>query len=463
MYAWIRLFGDSEISIRIPSLAAAYTIAWLIYRWTRAHISPRAALIAALWLLLAPVPMWYSTEAKNSIFTALTSAWVLTSHSTLLTRPSTERSPRRTQLLCTLSATLAILTDFQTLLIVAPVWATIALEALRRRRTSSPPHLPTFPTPHLSRSLVIIIATSLALTAPLLLLKALNVHELPRDYPSLFNLKSLLWFLCLWMPIGTVLPNARPNWWPVEVASTGIILLPLLFLGLRRLWRSPVPSAQSPIPSSTRPVTTAFLFPLVFYLVASATLMALGDKTRIYQDRNIIVLMPWYPVVLAAGIDSIATRLVRDVAAGVVLTGALLSSILINTVLDESWTVMTPNPDWRSAARIVDAAPGRAIVLSRTLLLPLRYYSKDSELVEFDKEGDPAAHIAQALAQHPGSDDFYLISNRWWTGLQPDELAAIDKAFPLIEATHVRSLDIQHRRRGTGLPPGAERPSRPIP
>src|SRR5262249_55980570 len=152
---------------------------------------------------------------------------------------------------------------------------------------------------------------------------------------------------------------------------------------------------------TTRLVTLSFLFPLAFFLIASALLHALGDHTRIYQDRNIIVLMAWYPVVLAAGVESLRKPPLPDVAAGRGLGGALIASILIDTVLADSWTVMAPNPDWRTAARLLDDAPGKALVVSRAYLLPLRYYARDVELLEIPKDSAPADAIARVLAARP--------------------------------------------------------------
>jgi hypothetical protein len=437
MYAWIRLFGDSEVSIRTPSLIAGYTLTWLIWRWTRERLGPRIAFIAAAWLLFSPVPMWYSAEAKNSVFTVLTSAFVLTTHDRLL-EGQAKGSVRRIAA-CVIAAVLAILTDFQTLLIIVPVWAGIAIEAARARR--DPNSALAVPGARPGLKLVQIMAATTVLLLPLLILKATNISELPRDYTSIFNIKHLLWFLCLWMPIGTVLPNFPPGWWPAEVAITGVLLLPLMYLGIRHLWRLP----------SGRMVTRAFVFPLLFYLIASAILHAIGNRVRIYQDRNIIVLMAWYPVVLAAGIDSITRARLRTLATAAVLGGALVSSILICTVLADRWTVLAPNPDWREAAKLIDAAPGKALVISRTAMLPMKYYSKDSELREFSRDAVPVDAIAKILAESPpsppNSDDFFLLSNPWWSGLTPKEMPAIDAAFPLIERTNLRSLVIERRRR----------------
>jgi hypothetical protein len=434
MYAWVRLFGDSEVSIRLPSLIAGYALVWLIWRWARERLGPRPAAIAAIWLLLAPVPVWYSTEAKNSIFTVLTSAWVLVTHSNLLASDRANLSRRAW--LCITACVLAVLTDFQTLLILLPVWLAVSIEARRRaRRAQGTPEPDPSAPPPLWPKFTLIILTSLFLLAPLLIFKATHVSDLSRDYPSIFHLKALLWFLCLWMPIGTVLPNAPPGWWPLEVAATGIIILPLLCLGLGRLWRT----------QWARLVVPAFTLPLLFYFIISALLTALSD-IRIYQDRNIIVLMAWYPVVLAAGIDSIQRPRLRAAAAGILLGGALLSTILINTVLSNSWTVMAPNPDWRSAARLLDAAPGKALVLSRTTMLPLEYYARDVELIEFPKHAVPSEEIARILSQRP-EQEFFLLSDPWWSGLKDADMPAIDAAFPLVERTTLQSLVVERRRR----------------
>ncbi len=166
------------------------------------------------------------------------------------------------------------------------------------------------------------------------------------------------------------------------------------------------------------------------------------------------MLVAWYPVVLAAGINSITRARLRTFATTAVLGGALISSILICTILADRWTVLTPNPDWREAAKLIDAAPGKALVISRTAMLPMKYYSKDTELREFSREAVPAEAIAKILAESPpapglpsGPGDFFLLSNPWWSGLKPEEMPAIDAAFPLIERTNLRSLVIERRLR----------------
>ena len=71
MYAWIRVIGDSEVAIRIPSLGAALALIWLVWRWVVPRFGARAGALSAAMMAVSPVAVWYSTEAKNNIFTVL--------------------------------------------------------------------------------------------------------------------------------------------------------------------------------------------------------------------------------------------------------------------------------------------------------------------------------------------------------------------------------------------------------
>ena len=224
--------------------------------------------------------------------------------------------------------------------------------------------------------------------------------------------------------------------WPLWVAPAALVLAPLLWKGLRRLSRSP----------SGRPVNAAFLLPLAFYAVASALLHALGDRTRIYQDRNIIVLLAWYPLVIASGLAAITSARARTALAALVLGAGLASNVLIITVVQDRRTVSDPNPDWRSAARILREHPGPDLVLSRSSMLALRYYTPDAVLLDSRKKMPPAPEMARVLAPRPEAE-FFLVFSTLWEGLRPDEMPEIDTLFPLVSRTELRNLTVELRRR----------------
>lgn len=79
----IRLFGTSEIALRLPSLALGVVAIWLVYRLALAYRLPTAAaLLAALLLALTPRQIYYSNEARSYMLLAVV---LLTALLTLVT------------------------------------------------------------------------------------------------------------------------------------------------------------------------------------------------------------------------------------------------------------------------------------------------------------------------------------------------------------------------------------------
>lgn len=64
LWPWIRLFGMSEISVRIPSIIFSLGTIYLTYLIGRDYVNKRVGLIAALLLAIAPLFMFYSQEAR---------------------------------------------------------------------------------------------------------------------------------------------------------------------------------------------------------------------------------------------------------------------------------------------------------------------------------------------------------------------------------------------------------------
>ena len=64
MFVWITLFGDSELSIRLPSLIFGVVSVGLTYLVVTRYVSRTATVLACLLLALSPVHIWYSQEAR---------------------------------------------------------------------------------------------------------------------------------------------------------------------------------------------------------------------------------------------------------------------------------------------------------------------------------------------------------------------------------------------------------------
>jgi mannosyltransferase len=60
----IRIFGNSEVAIRIPSALANIFSIVVLYRIVKTHCSPKSALIAAFLCAFSPFQLWYSQEAR---------------------------------------------------------------------------------------------------------------------------------------------------------------------------------------------------------------------------------------------------------------------------------------------------------------------------------------------------------------------------------------------------------------
>ena len=65
MSLWIRLFGDSEISVRLPALLFGTSSIFLVYRLASLTTDKKTALMASFLMALSPVHIWYSQEARS--------------------------------------------------------------------------------------------------------------------------------------------------------------------------------------------------------------------------------------------------------------------------------------------------------------------------------------------------------------------------------------------------------------
>ncbi len=68
MWGWARLFGDSEISVRLPSVIFGVTTVVLCYLISTKLFSRRVALLAAFFLAINPLHIYYSQEARMYAF-----------------------------------------------------------------------------------------------------------------------------------------------------------------------------------------------------------------------------------------------------------------------------------------------------------------------------------------------------------------------------------------------------------
>lgn len=71
LWVWTKIFGYSEIMVRLPSLIFGVLTVWIIYLLGKKLVSAKLGLVAALLLALNPLHIYYSQEARMYSLAAL--------------------------------------------------------------------------------------------------------------------------------------------------------------------------------------------------------------------------------------------------------------------------------------------------------------------------------------------------------------------------------------------------------
>jgi hypothetical protein len=427
MYCWINAFGDGEISIRTPSLLAGAAMIVVVFRWLRSQWGCLPAWWAAMFLTMNPVHIWYSCEAKNNMFTVLMvtlTLYLLDGLGRALTV--------RWVVLAGVAGALAIWTDFQSLLALPAAWLawTVLLARDKSRRGAW-------------RVPLVAAALSLVLASPLLLFKAQRLEDLDRDYLTYFHWYEPLRMLVVYFPTGNALvPTVRATW-PLAALAFAPLVAPALVWGVRRLRLS----------ASGKAVLVTLMAPMLIMWAGSELLVQLKSGFRIFQDRNVLVMLPGVAICLAVGAFAVRTRIGSRLAKWGLLALTLASSAAMLTINREKRTVMWPNTNWRDAAAWL-RAPGRDArlpILSRTPVQPLEYYLPDRRVVYLGArrplETSLPAFVAESSATNAAMPkDFYFIQHEYWASFRSDTLAWIDAQHETVESHQTLHLTIRRLR-----------------
>lgn len=427
MYGWIHVFGDSEVSIRVPTLLAGTGMIVIVWRWLRERFGPMQAWWAAAFLTLNPVHIWYSCEAKNNMFTVLfvtLTLWRLD----VLARTLTARDLA----FAAIAGALAIWTDFQSLLVLPAVWiAWCVVQARDKQR---------------QRSWMVPLTAavgSLMLVSPLLLFKAQRLDDLDRTYLTYFHWYEPMRMLLVYFPTGNALVPTVRSTWPLAALA----FAPFVALGLMRGVRALRASGHGRI------VLLVLAMPLLIMWAGSEVLVQMGSSIRIFQDRNVLLMLPAVAIALAVGAFAVRTRVGVALARWGVLALALASSVAMVTIHRDKRTVMYPNSHWRQAAAWL-AEPARdhtLPIVSRTPLLPLEYYLPGRAITHLPTR----TPIEDSLPAFLGGQirEFYFIRHEYWAGYSEDSLAWLDTTFETLDTHHTLHLTVRRMRvRAAPLP-----------
>lgn len=286
-------------------------------------------------------------------------------------------------------------------------------------------------------------AGSLVLVSPLLLFKAQRLEDLDRTYLTYFHWYEPLRMLLVYFPTGNALvPTVRSTWPLAALAFAAFVALGLV-RGVRALRAS----------GHGRIVLLVLAMPLLIMWAGSEVLVQMGSSIRIFQDRNLLVVLPAVAIALAAGAFAVRTRAGIALARWGVLVLALASSVALVTINRDQRTVMYPNSHWRQAAAWL-AEPARdhtLPIVSRTPLLPLEYYLPGRALSHLPT----LTPIEDSLPAFLGGQirEFYFIQHEYWGGYSKDSLAWLDATFETLDTHHTLHLTVRRMRvRAAPLP-----------
>jgi uncharacterized membrane protein len=427
MTLWIQLFGDGEISIRLPALISGLATIALTFFLAKFLFSTRVGLGAALLLALSPTHIWYSQEARSySLIMAVT---LLAVYSLFRGRPEGPKGPLVLVYgLCAVS--MAFMHYYAVVMLAVITGYCLARQTDFTRRIFR---------------INVLVLWALALYLALKL--AFGEILTGQDYMRQLDLLEFWGLLFNWFPSGNTIwmvPwdegvgvfSAHPF-----MALCQLFLAMLFFSGVYGAIRTEERSRQD---SAILLIALLFCVPVLLLLLGSFGL----DQT--YVERSLLLIMPFFFILLAHGVFLLRHRGPRYLMSFLVLlfVGFSLSKHYAET---DRGTVSKQNPDWRAATSYLseelDKADGSALILSTAQLDVLPYYdarlSGDGPVTVLD-----FVSIEQIPRDLPGRQ-VYLVHNRYWDnefGVLRDQLL-LRRGYTVEETHRVRGVDILKLRR----------------
>lgn len=418
MYAWTGVFGDSEVSVRLPSVLAGLVVIVVAARWVAGRFGRGAGFATAALLLLSPAHVWFSTEAKNNMFVTMLGTLAVVALDAAL-----RSGRRRDGAVAGVWAAAALWVSWQAALLLVPIGLAAVFLAVRRPGIGAGAV-----DAGAGRSLTAWVATAGVLVAPLLALKAGQVETLGREYAVVFDLHQFARMLAVWFPTGSALVNIggvnAAGW----MTLLGVAPLAALVISAGVLRRS----------GSGVFVMAGLLGPMILLALATwAVGVATGRPAEWFTPRNLMVCLPWFAVAVAAGFAR-AGAWPRVPAAAVLAIGAV-SCLGMHTWRAGFAAAGPSRPDWRTIGARIDAigSGGPAVVVACSPLLPLEYYAKTRHaLVELP----PAEVVAGATARRAEASSgraVVVVNNPRWDGVPRRRLAELEAALAPAERIDV--------------------------
>jgi 4-amino-4-deoxy-L-arabinose transferase-like glycosyltransferase len=325
LFFWVELVGESELAVRLPSLAFGLASIWLVY--TMARRFDASPLLASLILALSPAFVWYSRDATHYTMYA----FLVLLAAAVWPRVSSEPFSWRAHLVYVLALLAASFTHYYAAVYLAP-FTLLALRAPKPIRNT--------------------ILLSHVVVAASLVVWLIAQYERGGVVSGQGHLRPFTarewWMLHFhWFAHGNTLwtMNVSRIGWSDWLGRPGMAMLQLALLALlaRGLW-----------PGGTRHSRWTVLeigshlsvLPLVLFG------LTLAGFDRMYTERYLLVSLPFFAIVVARGATSFSRPRLRTAAvAGLVALGVISYVAVQRETLRR--TVYSQNPDWQSSATLL--------------------------------------------------------------------------------------------------------------
>lgn len=419
MFGWIRLFGDSELSVRMPPLLFGLSSIFLVYALASRVVERKTALLGSFLMAASPVHIWYSQEARS--YSSLLFFLLLSLVAYLKLK---EPGPRRIWFFVYFGALFACsLTHFYLSIYVVLISMICILERHQQKKFI------------LGMNFVI-----LACVAAWIITRVVLTGVLPAGgYLVAFTFGKLWQLFFTWFSFG----NSWGKGFDWKMLCAQLFFLVIFVYGLTLILFQKKPEETE---RARNMVWYLFALP-VFLLVVSSF------GFRGYIERSVFVALPFFYIVIAKGVIGIAyarvperfgsfgRTFVKALGGGCILIVIALNIVTLKEYFsrDEEWTVYKPNPDWRSAAPYLESGINSSseqlpifVVIEP---LELSYYNSRFINVRLGLSGqdvfqgedaqrywgvyvigpDYMKNFHDALSK-TGARAFYLIHNKYWSG-----------------------------------------------
>lgn len=444
-FVWIKLFGDSEIAVRLPSLIFGLGSIILIYVLVSQIFEKKAALLTALLLSLSPVHIWYSNEGRP--YAALMFFFLLTIISLRKIKNGARNSIWLVVYFFSLFA--CVMTHYYQVIYVFLISGIVLASKYQHKRKIL-----------LLNSAVVLslIVWVVAKTSILFIKTGDLIFKTGDSYLRPFTFTELIALLFNWFSLG----NSWDTRGHYELVTAMQIILAVVFCwGIYLLLNQGDEEKRSH-------ELLLYLVVLPLFLLAATGI----GFSNIYIERSLLVLLPIFFSVLAVG--AVGIKLVKPrCLICLTVIGIFVATLGIHFSRHHEWTVYKPNPDWRSAVRHLDkeaqtnsfqpvvfvVSPSdemiyynpkfqygdskRDLRLLTTRTIQASQSDKTSNWLIYKVQPHQVPYIYNNLTQN-GMTRFYLIHNKYWSGGFTEVYTELkkDTRFQLNSTQSFKGLDI---------------------